>query len=398
MLAEYGPYFTETYRTPWGAALNFDAAGSDDVRRFFVENACWWTEDCHVDGLRLDAVHAIVDPTARPFVQQLTETVHERAERIGRRVTVIAESAANDAHLIKPVAAGGKGCDAQWSDDFHHALHATLTGERDGYYADYGSLDDLADAYTRGWVYDGRFSSFRDRTFGSDPSGIPGRRFVVCAQNHDQIGNRARGERLGALVDAGGVLVAAAAVLLAPYVPMLFMGEEYGDPAPFPYFVSHTDPELVEAVRRGRAQEFSAVAGGEPPDPQAGATFASAVLRRELRHDGVHRTLHDWHRELLALRRTRPALARPDLRRVRAVPHREVDALTVRRWRGSDHVTIVFHLAPGDVVVPLPDARRHAILLDSGAARFDGRHEAAMGDAGLRLHGLHAVVLAVATP
>ena len=245
---------------------------------------------------------------------------------------MIAESAANDARLVRTHAAGGLGLDGVWSDDFHHALHAAVTGERSGYYADYASLGDLATAFTRGWVYDDRYSAFRDHRFGSDPTGLPADRFVVCAQNHDQVGNRARGERLGALTRPGGPEVAAAAVLLSPFVPLLFMGEEYGEPAPFPYFVSHSDPDLVAAVRAGRAAEFADLVGVDTPDPQDPATFASAVLTRALADEEPHRRRLGWYRALLALRAAHPALRDPDLHAVRA----DVQDAAVVVARGPD--------------------------------------------------------------
>ncbi|MCB9788541.1 MAG: malto-oligosyltrehalose trehalohydrolase [Deltaproteobacteria bacterium] len=312
-LAAFGPYFTDRYRTAWGDALNFDGPGSDEVRRYFVDNAVEWVEALGVDALRLDAVHAIVDPTARPFLAELSEAVHAAAGRSGREVLVIAESDANDRRLLVGTREGGLGMDAVWADDLHHALHAWLTGERDGYYLDFGPVERLAAAFERGWTFIGQRSEYRDRRHGSDPSGLAAERFVVCAQNHDQVGNRARGERLTALVDPPRVGVALAAVLLSPFTPLVFMGDEHGEERPFPYFISHQDPDLVEAVRRGRAEEFAAFArDGELPDPASAATFASARLDRERPGAEARRALFG---ALLALRAEAVVPLGPDPRR-----------------------------------------------------------------------------------
>jgi maltooligosyltrehalose trehalohydrolase len=389
-LADFGPYFTDRYRTPWGDAPNFDGAGSDEVREFFVESARWWTSGCHVDGLRLDAVHAIVDAGATPFVGQLTDAVHADGARERRPRVVIAESAANDARLVRDRAAGGLGLDGVWSDDFHHALHAALTGERGGYYADYASLDELATASTRGWAYADRYSAFRGHRFGSDPAGLPADRFVVCAQNHDQIGNRARGERLEAITGPGGPEVAAAAVLLAPFVPLLFMGEEYGDPAPFPYFVSHTDPELVAAVRQGRAEEFADLVGIDAPDPQDPATFASAVLDRASAARGAHRRRLDWYRALLALRTAHPALRGRDLAATTACV--QGDALVLGRAHDGASLVTVLHFGEGPATVALPAADL-TVLLDSGTDDHADTGPAGFAGDTLTVTGRHAVVL-----
>ncbi|MDX1649670.1 MAG: malto-oligosyltrehalose trehalohydrolase [Myxococcota bacterium] len=309
VLQDFGPYFTDRVRTPWGDALNFDGPGSDEVRRYFIDNALHWVAEYHVDGLRLDAVHAIVDTSARPFLEELARAVHDLAASLGREVHVIAESDANDPRLVRPRERGGLGLDGVWSDDFHHALHALLTGEREGYYGDYGGVGDLAKALRDHFVYDGRPSAFRGRRHGAPARDVPADRFVVCAQNHDQIGNRARGERLTALVDPAGCRLAAAAVLLAPALPLLFMGEEWGETAPFLYFVDHQDPELLEAVRRGRRQEFSAFEWAEEvPDPAAEATFLRSRVAPPGERGPEARARRALHRRLLAHRREEPAL------------------------------------------------------------------------------------------
>jgi maltooligosyltrehalose trehalohydrolase len=373
-LAEFGPYFTDRYRTPWGSAMNFDGPGSDEVRRVFIESALQWLEDFHVDALRVDAIHGILDTTARPFLLELAESVDGSAEKSGRRLHVIAESDLGDVRVIRPRELGGFGYDGQWTDDFHHSLHAILTGERAGYYADFGSLGHLAKAYTQGMVYTGQYSSARQRRHGSSTAGIPGKRFVVYAQNHDQVGNRMLGDRLTALVGFEQLKLAAGVLLLSPFVPLLFMGEEYGEPAPFQYFVSHSDPQLVEAVRRGRTEEFAAFGwAGEPPDPQDEETFLRSKLHRELRNEGHHRQLWELYRELLVLRKDRPSLATLSKADVAAWPDETAGVLSVLRWSETEDTLILFHFDDGtaDVDVPFAGApwRR---LLDSADGRWGG--------------------------
>ena len=248
-LGDFAPYFTDRYRTPWGPAVNFDGAHSDEVRRFFIENALSWVTEFHVDGLRIDAVHAILDFSAKPFLQELAEAVHAQAERLNRRIYLIPESDLNDTRLIRAPEVGGFGLDAQWNDDFHHALHTLLTGERTGYYEDFGEIRHLVKGFREGFVYSGEYSPYRRRRHGNSSRSLPAHRFVVFAQNHDQVGNRLRGDRLSHLVSLEALKLAAGVILLSPFIPLLFMGEEYGEIAPFEYFVSHSDPGLIEAVR-----------------------------------------------------------------------------------------------------------------------------------------------------
>ena len=366
VLGEYGPYFTDHYHTPWGQALNFDAAGSDEVRRYFVDNAKQWVDDFRIDGLRLDAVHAIADLSAYPFVEQLTDTVHAVANKRGRLVQVIAESAANDARLVTAKDRGGVGCDAQWDDDFHHALHAVLTGERNGYYIDFGAVSDLARAYREAFAYACRYSVFRHRYHGRSAVGLPGERFVVFGQNHDHIGNRPRGDRLVSLVGTDGARVAAAAVLLAPFVPLLFMGEEYGETNPFPYFVAHGDPALVEAVRRGRADEFGPELARDAFDPQDPATFESAKLEWSTRTNAPNAELLEWYRALLRLRSDRSALSVLDPASVSTAVFEEERALVVTRAGADDSVALVlaFDAEPRAIPLTLPGGP-WSVLLDS---------------------------------
>ena len=373
-LADFGPYFTERYRTPWGRAINFDGPHSDEVRRFFIENALYWITEFHVDALRLDAIHAIVDPSAQPFLEELAVAVHEQAERLARPVYMIAESDRNDPRCLRPRQVGGWGLDAQWNDDFHHALHALLTGERNGYYVDFGQIEHLARAFTDGYVYSGQYSAYRQRRHGNSSRDIQAHRFVVCAQNHDQVENRMLGDRLSQLTSFEELKLAAAVVLLSPFIPLLFMGEEYAETAPFLYFVSHSDPSLIEAVRQGRRQEFAAFQWrGELPDPQDERTFLRSKLRRELRQQGQHRILHDFYQELIRLRKQTPALANLSKEALEAMSFENEKAMFVRRWKDSNQVFTLFHF--GDVAaelsLPIP-AGHWQKLLDSSDPRWAG--------------------------
>jgi maltooligosyltrehalose trehalohydrolase len=301
---EYGRYFTNKYRTSWGPAINFDDADSDPVRRFFTENALHWLEKYHIDILRLDAVHGIFDFSASHFLAELQIAVDALEARLHRKFHLVAESDLNDSRLLCSPARGGYGLHALWSDDFHHSLHSLLTGERAGYYSDFGEVHHLATTMRKGWFYAGQHSNFRRRRHGNDPSGLARSSFVVGIQNHDQIGNRARGERLSALVDFEALKLAAGVTVLAPFVPLLFMGEEYGETAPFQYFTSHGDAQLIDAVRKGRQEEFAAFAWeGEIPDPQAEETFSGSRLRHGMKDQEPHRTLRALYNELLTVRR-----------------------------------------------------------------------------------------------
>jgi maltooligosyltrehalose trehalohydrolase len=287
----FGPYLTDKYQTFWGKAINYDDDGCDAVREWVAQSATGWIRDFHIDGLRLDAIHAIYDQSPTHVVAEIAARVHD----LKPAALVIAESGLNDPRVIRPPQVGGWGADAQWADDFHHALHGLLTGERDGYYADFGRVADLAKAFGRPFVYDGGYSRFRGRCFGAPAADRPPEQFVVCGQNHDQVGNRAFGDRLA----PGARPLAALCVLLAPFTPMIFMGEEYGEDAPFQFFTDHIDPDIATATRDGRRREFAAFASfdGEIPDPQELTTFERSRLSRREDPDVV-----SLYRELLALR------------------------------------------------------------------------------------------------
>ena len=303
-LGVYGHYFTDRYRTPWGEAINFDGVGSDEVRRFFRENALYWLEQYHFDALRLDAVHGIFDFSALPFLAELKTSVAELSQRLGRRMLLIAESDLNDARVIESRQRGGYEIDAQWSDDFHHSVHTLLTKEKTGYYQDFGQVCHLAQTLRKGWCYTGQYSGFRQRRHGNSPEGISSAHFLVCNQNHDQVGNRAAGERLSALVDFEALKLAAGITLLSPFVPLLFMGEEYAETAPFQYFISHLDPKLVEAVCNGRRQEFAAFGWQDlVPDPQEETTFLRSHLQHHLTEKEPHIVMLRFYQQLIRMRK-----------------------------------------------------------------------------------------------
>ncbi|WP_429886176.1 malto-oligosyltrehalose trehalohydrolase [Geoalkalibacter halelectricus] len=373
-LWDFGPYFTDRYRTPWGDAINFDGACSDEVRRYFLQNALHWFRNYHIDVLRLDAVHAIRDFSATTFLQELAEQTREFSLGNQRTCLLIAESDLNDPRVIRPAELGGYGLDAQWSDDFHHALHCLITGEALGYYGDFGNVGDLVKTYREGFAYAWRYSSFRKCRHGASAADRPAQQFVVCSQNHDQVGNRMNGERLIALAGFEAAKLAASAVLLSPYVPLLFMGEEYGEENPFPYFVSFEDAELIAAVRRGRKEEFEDFhAAGEPPDPQSPRTFAAARLDWSKRDQPRHRAMLAFYRELLRLRRANPVLARRDNNQLEGWGLEDEKLLWLRRWNEQAEVWILanFNTKEGSCSFP-GRSRGYRKLLDSADRQWQG--------------------------
>jgi maltooligosyltrehalose trehalohydrolase len=373
-LRDFGPYFTGFYQTPWGQAVNFDGPHSDEVRRFFIENALYWVSDCHIDALRIDAVHAILDFTARPFLEQLGLEVRREAERLNRRIYCIAESALNDTRVIRSRESGGFGLDAQWNDDFHHALHSLLTGEKSGYYQDFGRLQDLALSWREGYVYSGRYSRYRRRSHGNSSRTVPARQFVVFAQNHDQIGNRMHGERLAQLAGFEQLKLAAGVVLLSPFIPLLFMGEEYGEVAPFLYFISHSDPDLIAAVRQGRRREFAAFGWQEdPPDPQDEATYRRAQLNLDLCRQDHHGVLMGFYRELIRLRKTNSCLAQLSKKNMIVVDDTQKLLMLVHRWSSAAEAWIIFYFgnSHGSMSVSIAEGR-WTKALDSAERKWLG--------------------------
>jgi maltooligosyltrehalose trehalohydrolase len=371
-LGEYGPYFTDRYKTPWGLALNFDGPHSDHVRWYFVHNALQWVDEFHFDGLRVDAVHAIVDHSAEPFLQDLCTAVRERSELLGRKIYTIAESDLNDPRVITPPEQWGLGFDSQWCDDFHHSLHVLLTGEQDGYYSGFTKTSDLARTIKTGYLYTGQHSIYRARKYGAKPKTTNGAQFVVFAQNHDQVGNRMLGDRLSNIVSHDQLRLAAAAVVLSPFLPMLFMGEEYGEKAPFQYFTSHSDKDLIEAVRKGRAEEFDDFSWqGEPPDPHDTDTFGRSKLNWQLLARDEHQSLFRLYKQLFALRRNTPALRSLDLSQVETWADDERRVLLVLR---GGTVLVGFNFSDKAQLVNVPwelDAKN--ALMETGAKLENGR-------------------------
>ncbi len=370
-LAEFGPYFTGKHQTPWGWAVNLDDAGSDEVRAFLVENALHWLRDYHLDGLRLDAVHALADTRAVHMLEQLSIAVDELAAQLGRPLALIAETDLNDPRIITPRTHGGYGVHAQWNDDFHHALHGLLTGERHGYYADFGTIAAFAKTLTGGYFHDGTWSSFRGRTHGRpvDTVLISANRFVGFLQDHDQIGNRALGDRIGSALSSGRRRVGAALLLTAPFTPMLFMGEEWGAGTPWQYFTDHPEQDLGSAIFEGRRREFArhGWAAEDVPDPQDPQTVARSRLNWAEIAEHEHRALLDWYRALIALRHSEADLQDPRLTAVRIVFDEAAQWLVVQRGA----LRIVANLADHPQSVPLGGAVGELLLTSDASIRID---------------------------
>jgi maltooligosyltrehalose trehalohydrolase len=373
-ISAFGSYFTEVYLTPWGSAINYDDRHSPEVRNFFIQNAIYWLRNYHLDGLRLDAIHAIYDLGARHFLEELSETVSTLSAEVGRQLYLIAESDLNDPRIIRSIEQGGYGIDAQWSDDFHHALYSLLTGDRSGYYEDFGKCEHLAKAFQQSFVYDWQYSHHRERYHGKSPKGCQPSQFIVCIQNHDQVGNRLMGERLAQLVSFEALKLAAGAVILSPFVPMLFMGEEYGETAPFTYFVSHSDPSLIEAVRQGRKQEFAAFhCEGEPLDPEALETYLMCKLNWEHKQTGKQRVLWSFYQRLIQLRQTLPPLQQINGEQLET-SFVEVDRLVWwRRWDSKQQILCLMNFNSQAVTIQ-PD-----LVSDCGQKILDSAEKTWLG-------------------
>lgn len=373
-LADYGPYFTDRCRTPWGWAINFDDAYSNEVRNFFIQNAIFWLETFHVDGLRLDAIHGIFDLSAKHILQELAQTTHRLSEETGRPRYLIAESDLNDSRIVKPVELGGYGIDAQWSDDFHHAIHTLLTGERQGYYMDFGRMQDLVTCLKDGYTYEGQYSRHRKRNHGNSAKEIPASKFVFFTQNHDQTGNRMMGDRLSHLVSFEALKLEAGLLLLAPCVPLIFMGQEYGEIARFLYFVDHSDADLIEAVRQGRKREFKDFEWmGDPPDPHDMATFLSSKLSWERREQGRENTLYRFYRRLIVIRKEITSLKYPYKEGVTAMTPDHDKILVLMRQDGDSaaYVAANFDRIDRELVAELPEGIWRKII-DSADRPWDG--------------------------
>jgi maltooligosyltrehalose trehalohydrolase len=364
----YAPYFTERYHTPWGNALNYDDEYADGVRDYVIGNALYWMHHYHIDGLRLDAIHAIFDQSAVHIMDMLNRKVKELQQQVGRSLYVIAESDLNSPHVIRHHEAGGFGFTAQWLDDFHHSVIVLLDEKSKERYADFGRMEQVAKAYTDGFVHSGEYVNFRKRKFGASSAGLPGDRFIVFMDNHDQSGNRTLGERLASLIDTERQKIAAAALLLSPYIPMLFMGEEYGEEAPFLYFVDHSDPELIKGVREGRKKEFEKFSNqGEPKDAFDEKTFLESKLNWEKRNEGKHQVLLKWYRQLIELRRTETALRNFNRADVRVDVTSERSFILHRQDEsGKHHLVCFFNLSDGQTSCHMPKGLSNwSKLLDS---------------------------------
>lgn len=370
-LQRFGPYFTHSHITPWGDAVNLEEDGAVEVRRFLCDNALMWLRDYHFDGLRLDAVQAFIDRSSVHFLEQLSAEVKELEAALGRHFVLIAESDSNDPRIVMSRDAGGCGIDAQWSDDFHHSLVTLITGDRTGYYQDFGTMADLAKALEEVFVYSGRYSSYRGRMHGRPVNDLPGWRFLGYAQNHDQVGNRARGERLGHLVPEGRAKIAAALVMTAPFVPMIFQGEEFNASSPFLYFTHHEDEELGKKVSEGRSSEFSGFGWElhEIPDPQSAETLQLSKLKWEEASRGSHAEMLAWYRGLIQLRRSTPDLTsgRMDLVQV------ECDAETGRFDVSRGSVRVLCNLGAQAETRHLRGEARLLLASDPGIVYADGK-------------------------
>lgn len=372
--AAFGPYFTDKYNTPWGNAINFDDAWSYGVRQYFIENALMWFRDFHIDALRMDAVHAIKDFSPVHILREIKLQVNRLMEETGSKHYLIAESDLNDNRFINPLAEQGFEMDAQWIDEFHHALRVTAGGERSGYYSDFNGLSHLAKAYKDAYVYDGQYSPHRKKFFGVKAENNPGKQFIVFSQNHDQVGNRMLGERTSTLVSFEMQKLMAGAVLISPYLPMLFMGEEYSEPHPFLYFVSHTDPDLAEAVRKGRKAEFAAFhVQGEAPDPVSEKTFDESKLQWELINQEPHQTMLKFYKTLIVLRRQQSALSHLNRNQLKAEANEENQTLTLHRWYESEHIYCFMNFSKLQQQLTLPDNKKEwQKIFDSADTAWNG--------------------------
>lgn len=373
-LGALGPYFTDKYHTPWGNAVNFDDEWCDGVRRYFIENALMWFRDFHIDALRLDAVHAIKDFSSTHILREIKQQVNRLMAATGRTHYLIVELDLNDNRFINPLDQQGFGMDAQWIDEFHHALRVTAGEERSGYYSDFKGITHLAKSYKDAYVFDGQYSPHRKKTFGIKAETNPGKQFIVFSQNHDQVGNRMLGERTSALVSFEMQKLMAAAVIVSPYVPMLFMGEEYGETHPFLYFVSHTDVELAEAVRKGRKAEFAAFhSQGEAPDPVDEKTFEQSKLQWQLVQQQPHKTMLQFYKTLINLRKNESALSNLNRNQLSIEESEHYQTLFLHRWHEGQHILCLMNFSKEVRKALLPTfINPWQKLLDSAEDKWNG--------------------------
>lgn len=369
---DFAPYFTGKYNTPWGEAINFDDVYADGVRSFYIQNALMWLRDYHIDGLRLDAIHAIWDFGAKHILEELKDAVADYSEQTSKQHFLIAESDLNDPKFLSPKEKGGFGLDAQWTDEFHHALHALLTGETGGYYADFGKVSHLAKAFTNCYVNDGQYSFFKKKTYGRPVLQNPANQFVVYTQTHDQTGNRMFGERLIHLCGFETAKLAAATLFLAPYIPMLFMGEEYGEKQPFLYFTDHSDKYLTELVRKGRKQGFKVFKyKGDPIDPGDLNTFLSSKLSLSDGFDEKQQALFRFYKMLISLRKDHPVLSQTNKQNIDVNYNDDKQTLVTERWEGSNKIIAFMNFSNDKQCFIIPYGNWH-LLYDSAGIEWVG--------------------------
>lgn len=371
-VGNFGHYFSGKYSTPWGQPLNFDGPYSDGVRNYVVQNVLMWCRDFHIDALRLDAVHSIFDFSAKHIMQELAEKLNELSEETGRKFYLIAESHLNDVRYINPIEKGGYGLDAQWSDDFHHAVHTLTTGEKKGYYMDFGRPEQLAKAIKNAFIFDGQYSEFRKKTYGNSTKNNPGGQFVIFNQNHDQVGNRQHGDRLISMTDFETAKVIAGAMLTAPNVPMLFMGEEYGERNPFCYFVSHLDPKLNQLVREGRKKEFSDfhAQASETKDPDAPETFEASKLSWNIEKDEEKKAMHAFYKEIIGLRKNHPVLKVPDKDALQIENNGKL--FVMERWHKNHRILILMNFDDHPHPAAVNLKKSFSKILDSAEKKWNG--------------------------
>jgi maltooligosyltrehalose trehalohydrolase len=372
-LSRYGPYFTEKYKTPWGNAINFDDAWCDGVRDFFIENALMWFRNFHIDALRLDAVHAIKDFSPKHILKEMKERVDALMKETGKQYHLIVECDLNDPRYINPLKKDGYGIDAQWSDEFHHALRVTAGQDRNGYYSDFYGIADLAKAYYDAYVYTGQFSEQRHKQFGVKPNNT-GEQFIVFSQNHDQVGNRRLGERTSSLVSFEMQKLMAGAVMVSPFLPLLFMGEEWAAGSPFQYFVSHSDKTLIKAVQQGRQEEFKDFhTEGETPDPQSEETFNRSKLNWDELETEPHRVMFNYYKELINLRKNNPVLRNNDRKNLKIDINEPEKTLILHRWDKKQAVLCLMNFSTERTTVTVKDAKKQwEQVLDSSNRKWGG--------------------------
>ncbi len=373
-LSKFGPYFTEKHHTPWGPAVNFDDEYADGVREFFIENVLMWFRDFHIDALRMDAVHAFKDESAKHILAEMKAHVDLLNEDQDSNHLLMIECDLNDRRYLDPIRCNGLGMDAQWVDEFHHALRVTAGGERKGYYEDFNGIQDLADAYEQGYVYNGKYSMHRKRRFGSNTNELEGQRFIVFSQNHDQVGNRMLGERSSQLFSFEMQKLMAAAVFISPFIPLLFMGEEWAEKQPFQYFVSHSDPELIEAVRNGRSKEFKAFqTDSEVPDPQSEQTFLNSKLRWDTLDQKSHLPIFEYYKDLIKLRKENPVLKNQDRSGLKATASESMQMLEVHRKFEEQELICFLNFSGSEQKIQIPDNKEGwSLIFDSSSAAYGG--------------------------